>query len=132
MGKDCLMARKLNKKQVVGFDYTSTEQDTGEKWIDGRIVYRKVVTGNFNCIAGTIAIAHGISGLTTSHQVISLTGSIKLGAATGVAAGTQSLAYRESGGNFIHWNGFDQTSFSLQSSFAWGSSWVTVVMTYVK
>lgn len=38
---------ELDKKQDIK-DYSTSEVDTGMLWIDGKKIYRKVVTGNFN------------------------------------------------------------------------------------
>lgn len=55
-------------------NYSTSESDTGMKWIDNKPIYRKVV--NFGALPnnGTKAVAHGISNLDT---VINLYGHIK-------------------------------------------------------
>lgn len=43
-------------------DFKTTEQTTGVKWKDGRIIYQKTI--NFGGVAtGTQSVAHGITGL---------------------------------------------------------------------
>lgn len=54
-----------------GKNYSTTEQDTGQKWIDGTTpVYQKTI--NFGALpnAGTKNVAHGITGLDrlVAHQ----------------------------------------------------------------
>ena len=34
-------------------DYTTAEQSTGRRWIDGKIIYRRVLTGNLGTISST-------------------------------------------------------------------------------
>ena len=51
--------------------YTTAEQDTGQKWIDGRPIYRKVVRGAVNMTGNsTSRLAHGIQGLTNRWELI--------------------------------------------------------------
>lgn len=52
-------------------DYSTTEQNTGRLWIDGKTIYRKYV--NLGSLTNTTpkSVAHGISNLST---VVSLTG----------------------------------------------------------
>jgi hypothetical protein len=46
-----------------GVDYSTTEQDTGLKWIDGKTIYQKTI--NFGTLPNnnSKAVAHGISNL---------------------------------------------------------------------
>lgn len=59
-------------KMVTAFtDYSTTEQNTGRLWIDGKTIYRKVISlGSLPNTASAI-VAHGISNIS---DVISLTG----------------------------------------------------------
>ena len=45
------------------FEFSATETDTGMRWIDGSIIYRKVVTISAYPNTTTTTTAHGISGL---------------------------------------------------------------------
>ena len=52
-------------------DYSTTEQNTGRLWIDGKTIYRKHVNLGSLTNATPKSVAHGISNLST---VVSLTG----------------------------------------------------------
>lgn len=118
-------------KAVRPISYSSTETLTGNVWVDGRPVYRKVIRTNVTLVSGTANVVHGISGLTTSWEVVRITTGIKITGANNV--GTQiSTWHRESAGNWVMVTDLDTTNITVTGSFAWGSSWLTVVMEYVK
>lgn len=111
--------------------FSTVEVPTGEIWVDGRPVYRKVIRTNVTLVSGTANVVHGISGLTTSWEVVRITTGIKITGANNV--GTQiSTWHRESAGNWVMVTDLDTTNITVTGSFAWGSSWLTVVMEYVK
>lgn len=122
------------KKSMIDYTsvdvYSSTEFDTGKKWIDGRAIYRKVITGNITIAVGANNIAHGISGI-TSLEPVNVTFSIVLSSTT---RGTnRNLAWhRETGGNWANPTAFDGTNLVITSSFAWGASAYTAILEYVK
>ena len=39
------MAQKINSSQISGQDYSTSEQDTGAKWIDSKAIYKRTLTG---------------------------------------------------------------------------------------
>lgn len=41
-----------------GIDYSTEEQDTGLKWIDGRTIYQKTVTGSFQTTTASGSYIH--------------------------------------------------------------------------
>ena len=46
-------------------DYSTSERDSGMKWIDGKTIYRKTVSfGSFPATPGTKSVAHGVAGIT--------------------------------------------------------------------
>ena len=50
--------------ETLAFDsYSSSERDTGRKWIDGSPICRKVITASGNMATGVTNYAHGITGL---------------------------------------------------------------------
>lgn len=51
-----------NYKDLTAFTYSTTEQWTGEYWIDGKKIYQKTVTWS-NLSAGSISKAHNISNI---------------------------------------------------------------------
>lgn len=55
----------------IGLDYSTTEVDTGAKWIDGRTIYKKTVDTGTLPNATEKSVAHGISNL---RRVIKLEG----------------------------------------------------------
>lgn len=112
-------------------EYSSVEVATGEKWIDGRPIYRKVLRGSITLVAGTATIAHGISGLTAAWECTKVTSGIKIGTATN--NGTQvTVWHRESAGNWVMLTDLDTTLITITGSFAWGASWYTIILEYVK
>jgi len=44
-------------------DYSTSETNTGKKWIDGRPIYRKVIIGTTTISSGNYTVAHDISNL---------------------------------------------------------------------
>ena len=50
--------------EALGF-YSNDEADTGKKWIDGKAIYRKIISIEHMPDADTITIPHGITNLET-------------------------------------------------------------------
>lgn len=46
-------------------NYTTTEQDTGRTWIDGKTIYQKTIVIAAGPNNSTVNVAHGITGLDT-------------------------------------------------------------------
>lgn len=114
--------------------YSTSETDTGRKWTDGRTIYRKVIRSSLTVAAtATNNVAHGITGLTTSWEMVRISGAIKLSSG-GTNSGNQevSFAYRELAGHWFAHTSTDTTNVTFTASYAWGASWVTIVMEYVK
>ena len=112
--------------------YTTAEQDTGKKWIDGRPIYRKVVRGTVN-LAGnrTGLLPHGIQGLTKKWEIIRYYGSMRLGGSLSDNISKQTIPYIES----THQSGItsiDNTNIEISGSYPWGNSEVSIVLEYVK
>lgn len=113
--------------------YTTDEQDTGQKWIDGRPIYRKVVRGTVNMTGGfnTSKLPHGIQGLTNKWELIKYYGNMRLGGVLSNNLIKQALPYVEG----THQSGItsiDGTDIIISGSYPWGSSEVSVVLEYVK
>lgn len=125
------------KKSMIDYTsidvYSATEFDTGKKWVDGRPIYRKVMRGSVTLGAGAISnVAHGITGLTSAYELISCVQGLKIGSG-GTNNGTQTtVVHRETAGNWAWMTAVDTVNMSWTSSFAWGASWYTVVLEYVK
>ena len=115
-----------------GNKYTTTEQDTGKKWIDGRPIYRKVVRGTVNMTGNsTSMLAHGITGLTNRWELIRYYGNMRLGGTLSNNPVKQALPYVEN----THQSGItsiDQTNITISGSYPWGNSEVSIVLEYVK
>lgn len=113
--------------------YKSTEMDTGQKWIDGRQIYRKVVRGVVNMIGGnnTSILPHGITGLTDAWELISWSGNMRLSGVLSNNPVKQALPYIE-GTHQAGITSIDKTNITISGSYAWGSSEVSVTMEYVK
>lgn len=127
-----ITADKIDFTTMPGNKYTTTEQDTGKKWIDGRPIYRKVVRGTVNMTGnGTSMLAHGIAGLTNRWELISYYGNMRLGGTLSNNPVKQALPYVEN----THQSGItsiDQTNITISGSYPWGNSEVSVVLEYVK
>ena len=113
--------------------YKTTEQDTGQKWIDGRPIYRKVVRGTVNMTGGfnTSNLPHGIQGLTSAWELIRYYGNMRLSGSLNNNPSKQALPYIEG----THQSGvtsIDQTNITISGSYAWGNSEVSIVLEYVK
>ena len=112
--------------------YSTEEQNTGQKWIDGRPIYRKVVRGTVN-LAGnrTGLLPHGIQGLTKKWEVVRYYGSMRLGGSLSDNISKQTIPYIES----THQSGItsiDNTNIEISGSYPWGSSEISIVLEYVK
>lgn len=112
--------------------YSTTEQDTGQKWLDGRPIFRKVVRGTVNMTGNsTSRLAHGIQGLTSRWELIKYYGNMRLGGALSNNIVKQALPYIEN----THQSGItsiDDTTVTISGSYPWGNSEVSIVLEYVK
>ena len=127
-----ITADKIDFTTMPDNKYKTTEQDTGQKWIDGRPIYRKVVRGTVN-LAGnrTGLLPHGIQGLTKKWEIIRYYGSMRLGGSLSDNISKQTIPYIES----IHQSGItsiDNTNIEISGSYPWGNSEVSIVLEYVK
>jgi hypothetical protein len=142
IAKDSIVAESIKEKSITAdkIDFTTmpdnkyktTEQDTGQKWIDGRPIYRKVVRGTVN-LAGnrTGLLPHGIQGLTKKWEIIRYYGSMRLGGSLSDNISKQTIPYIES----THQSGItsiDNTNIEISGSYPWGNSEVSIVLEYVK
>nr|DAX80855.1 MAG TPA: hypothetical protein [Caudoviricetes sp.] len=113
--------------------YTTNEQDTGQKWLDGRPIYRKVVRGTVNMTGGdnTSSLPHGIQGLSNRWELIRYYGNMRLSGVLSNNLVKQALPYIEG----THQSGITsitQTNITISGSYNWGSSEISVVLEYVK
>ena len=142
IAKDSIVAESIKEKSITAdkIDFTTmpdnkyktTEQDTGQKWIDGRPIYRKVVRGTVN-LAGnrTGLLPHGIQGLTKKWEIIRYYGSMRLGGSLSDNISKQTIPYIDS----THQSGItsiDNTNIEISGSYPWGNSEVSIVLEYVK
>ena len=143
IAKDSITAESIKEKSITAdkIDFTTmpdnkyktTEQDTGQKWIDGRPIYRKVVRGTVNMTGGfnTSNLPHGIQGLSNRWELIRYYGNIRLSGSLNNNPIKQALPYIEG----THQSGvtsIDQTNITISGSYAWGNSEVSIVLEYVK
>ena len=143
IAKDSITAESIKEKSITAdkIDFTTmpdnkyktTEQDTGQKWIDGRPVYRKVVRGTVNMTGGfnTSNLPHGIQGLSNRWELIRYYGNMRLSGVLSNNPIKQALPYIEG----THQSGvtsIDQTNIAISGSYAWGNSEVSIVLEYVK
>lgn len=127
-----ITADKIDFTTMPGNKYSTTEQDTGQKWIDGRTIYRKVVRGTVNMTGNSTSnLAHGIQGLTSRWELIRYYGNMRLGGTLSNNPVKQALPYVEN----THQSGItsiDATHVTISGSYPWGNSEVSVVLEYVK
>ena len=128
-----ITADKIDFTTMPDNKYKTTEQDTGQKWIDGRPIYRKVVRGTVNMTGGfnTSSLPHGIQGLSNKWELIRYYGNMRLSGSLNNNPVKQALPYIEG----THQSGItsiDQTNITISGSYAWGSSEVSIVLEYVK
>lgn len=127
-----ITADKIDFTTMPGNKYSTTEQDTGQKWIDGRPIYRKVVRGAVNMTGNSMSnLAHGIQGLTSRWELIRYYGNMRLGGTLSNNPVKQALPYVEN----THQSGItsiDATHVTISGSYPWGNSEVSVVLEYVK
>ena len=127
-----ITADKIDFTTMPGNKYTTTEQDTGQKWIDGRTIYRKVVRGTVNMTGNSTSnLAHGIQGLTSRWELIRYYGNMRLSGSLNNNPIKQALPYIEG----THQSGItsiDQTNITISGSYNWGNSEVSIVLEYVK
>ena len=126
-------ADKIDLTTMPDNKYTTTEQDTGQKWIDGRPIFRKVVRGTVNMTGGfnTSNLPHGIQGLSNRWELIRYYGNMRLSGVLSNNPIKQALPYIEG----THQSGvtsIDQTNITISGSYNWGNSEVSIVLEYVK
>lgn len=133
IAKKAVKAENIDFTTMPGNKYSMDEQDTGQKWIDARPIYRKVVRGTVNMTGGynTSKLPHGIQGLTSKWELIRYYGNMRLSGALSNNPIKQALPYIEG----VHQSGItsiDSTDITISGSYAWGSSEVSIVLEYVK
>lgn len=130
---DKITADNIDFTTIPGNKYSAEEQDTGQKWLDGRPIYRKVVRGTVNMTGGfnTSSLPHGIQGLSNRWELIRYYGNMRLSGNLSNNPIKQALPYIEG----THQSGvtsIDQTNITLSGSYPWGNSEVSLVLEYVK
>lgn len=132
IAKKAVKAENIDFTTMPGNKYSMDEQDTGQKWIDGRPIYRKVVRGAVNMTGGgTSNLAHNIQGLTSRWELIKYCGNMRLGGTLSNNLVKQALPYIEN----THQAGItsiDTTYVTISGSYPWGNSEISIVLEYVK
>ena len=132
LAKKAVKAENIDLATMPGNKYTTDEQDTGQKWIDGRPIYRKVVRGAVNMTGGgTSNLAHNIQGLTSRWELIKYYGNVRLGGTLSNNPVKQALPYIEN----THQAGItsiDATYVTISGSYPWGNSEISIILEYVK
>lgn len=59
------IASKIGEGGTGGVDYSTSEVDTGIKWIDGKTIYRKVINGTISKAGDTSITVEGASEITS-------------------------------------------------------------------
>jgi len=128
-----LSSQKAVKAYVDGINpqYSTSEVDTGKRWTDGSVIYRKVINTTMSVAASSSNnVSTGITGATSTFKYLSITGGINLGSSTATTA--QTFMYREAAGNWISLTSTSASTLTFTSSFAWGTTAVIAVLEYVK
>ena len=133
LAKKAVKAENIDFTTMPGNKYSMDEQDTGQKWIDGRPIFRKVVRGTVNMTGGfnTSNLPHGIQGLSNRWELIRYYGNMRLSGILSNNPIKQALPYIEG----THQSGvtsIDQTNITISGSYNWGNSEVSIVLEYVK
>lgn len=132
IAQKAVKADNIDFTTMPGNKYSTEEQDTGQKWIDGRPIYRKVVRGAVNMTGGgTSNLAHNIQGLTSRWEIIKYCGNMRLGGTLSNNLVKQALPYIEN----THQAGItsiDTTYITISGSYPWGNSEISIVLEYVK
>jgi len=133
LAKKAVKAENIDFTTMPGNKYSTEEQDTGQKWIDGRPIFRKVVRGTVNMTGGfnTSTLPHGIQGLSNRWELIRYYGNMRLSGVLSNNPIKQALPYIEG----THQSGvtsIDQTNITISGSYSWGNSEVSIVLEYVK
>lgn len=134
------MVKQKTNAQQTNKQYSTSEVLTGDTWIDGRPVYRKVVQATVNATTAgqTIQIGHDITGITNGFVVINSYLYVKIGRAVGNDQnGGQTGGYFEGSGgssvNQLNITTIGPTYVDIKFGYgAWGNTWCSVVMEYVK
>lgn len=130
---DKIGADNIDFTTMPDYKYSTEEQDTGQNWIDGRPIYRKVVRGTVNMAGGynTSSLPHGIQGLSNRWELIRYYGNMRLSGVLSNNPIKQALPYIEG----THQSGvtsIDQTNITISGSYNWGSSEISIILEYVK
>lgn len=132
IAKKAVKAENIDFTTMPGNKYSTEEQDTGQKWIDGRPIYRKVVRGTVNMTGDSAStLAHGIQGLTSRWELIRYCGNMRLTGTLSNNSVKQAFPYIEN----THQSGItsiDGTNITISGSYPWGSSEISIVLEYVK
>lgn len=122
---------KASNIDLTSLNKYSTEERVIGQWIDGRPIYRKLITGTVNLGQNSSTdFPHNITGLTNNMRVISCSFAISFGGR--LNNGFQSLlphveAQHQCGITIIN-----QTIIRLSSSYLWGNSEIAGFIEYVK
>lgn len=133
IAKKAVKAENIDFTTMPGNKYSTEEQYTGQKWIDDRPIFRKVVRGTVNMTGGfnTSNLPHGIQGLSNRWELIRYYGNMRLSGVLSNNPIKQALPYIEG----THQSGvtsIDQTNITISGSYNWGNSEVSIVLEYVK
>jgi hypothetical protein len=113
-------------------DYSTSEENTGKKWIDDRAIYRKVIRGRINIVAhANIFFDHGITGLTDAFEIVSIRGSVALGGKLGTTPQKSLIPHIEDNQR-LGLSLITKTQLRFISSYPWGESEFSVILEYVK
>lgn len=132
IAQKAVKADNIDFTTMPGNKYSTEEQDTGQKWIDGRPIFRKVVRGTVNMTGGnTSNLAHNIQGLTSRWELIKYCGNMQLGGTLSNNLVKQALPYIENTYQ-AGITSIDTTYVAVSGSYPWGSSEISIVLEYVK
>ena len=88
-----ITADKIDFTTMPGNKYTTTEQDTGMKWIDGRTIYQKTFSMGGLKAAGKTVVPHGINNLDMVINIRGIAKEYSIGATINLPHAADQQAY---------------------------------------
>jgi len=111
------MGYEKHKRPLLVPPYETTAQPTGERWVDDKPIYRKCLAVAAGPNAGSVNVAHGITGL---DAIVSITGSLTdatdwhpVGGTSLTAAATATNVVLTSAANLSTFTGYVVVEYTL-------------------
>lgn len=118
---------KVGYKDII--NYSTTEQDTGAKWVDGSSLYRKTIPITTPAGTGVQSIPHGVTGI---GEIVDHYGYVILSDGTNVPLPRSSTNMTTLGIYFYTWDATNVTGYvgtSYVTTLAIASGYLTIEYT---